>query len=64
MALYDCITMSHCVVTILIPRVIFLDWFDEDGNPNEDYPDRLADVIVNHFEGDLEEVISTDEYSD
>ena len=44
--------------------IFFLDWFDEDGNPNEDYPDHLADVIVNHFERDLEEVISTDEYSD
>jgi hypothetical protein len=35
------------------------DWFKEDGNPTEDYPDLLADVIINCFEKD----IAVDEYS-
>ena len=51
---------SHRLATnmrIPIRIVEFTDnnWFNVDGNPSEDYPDLLADVIIEHFERDLAE---------
>ena len=56
---------AHHLSTLADFPIKFVEFDDEDWTP-EDYPDRLADVLVAHFEGnELQEVmISSDDYSD